>query len=288
MTQNTELGQQRRVELPQGAVRYFERGAGQPVVFIHGLLVNAELWRSVVPGVAEAGFRCIAPDWPLGSHETPMAPDADLTPPGQVELIARFLEALDLRDVTVVANDTGGALTQILMVRYPERIGRVVLTSCDSFERFFPPLFRFLPPLARVPGALRPLAAMLRLRFLQRLPVAFGWVSKRPIAADTMAHYLEPVWRDARIRRDLRKFLIGVHPRHTLAAARLLDGFSKPVLLAWASEDRLFPLSLARRLADVLPDSRIVEIADSYTLVPEDQPAELVRHIVEFANAMAD
>ena len=168
MGRSGALGQQNRIELPQGEVQYFERGAGKPVVFVHGLLVNAELWRSVLPGVAEAGFRCIAPDWPLGAHETPMAAGADLTPLGQASLIRDFLDALDLRDVTVVANDTGGALTQILMARHPDRVARVVLTPPDSFERFFPPMFRFLPALARVPGAMWLLAAALRPRITHR------------------------------------------------------------------------------------------------------------------------
>jgi pimeloyl-ACP methyl ester carboxylesterase len=279
------LGQEKRVRLPQGEVRYFERGAGKPVVFVHGLLVNAQLWRSVVPGVAEAGFRCIAPDWPLGSHGTPMAPDADLTPPGQAKLIADFLVALDLHEVTLVANDTGGALTQILMASHPERVARVVLTPSDSFERFFPPMFRFLPVLARVPGTMLVLAAALRIRSAHRLPMMFGWLSKRPIAPEAVAHYVDPAWRSVGIRRDLRKFLAGVHSRHTLAAAQSLRDFAKPVLLAWAPEDRLFPISLAHRLAERLPKATVVEIADSYTFIPEDQPAELVKHIVAF---MAD
>jgi pimeloyl-ACP methyl ester carboxylesterase len=288
MGRSTALGQEKRVRLPQGEVRYFERGSGEPVVFVHGLLVNAELWRSVVPGVAEAGFRCLAPDWPLGSHETPMAAGADLTPPGQAKLIADFLEQLDLREVTLVANDTGGALTQIVMASHPDRVARVVLTPSDCFEFFFPPMFRFLPPLARVPGAMLLLAAALRPRIARRLPMTFGLLAKRPIAPETMAAYLDPAWRSAGIRRDLRKFLVGVHRRHTMTAARGLRDFAKPVLLAWASEDRLFRISLAHRLADVLPRATVVEIRDSYTFVPEDQPAELVKHIIGFAGGVAD
>src|SRR5436309_462564 len=127
MNRSEGLGSQHQVTLPHGEIRYFERGSGRPVVFVHGVLTNAELWRNVVPGVAEAGFRCIAPDWPLGSHEIPMRPDADLTPTGVADLIAAFLEALDLRDVILVANDTGGALTQIMLSRHPDRVARVIL-----------------------------------------------------------------------------------------------------------------------------------------------------------------
>ncbi len=273
------LGVDRVVQLPAGPLRYWDRGEGSPVVFVHGLLVNADLWRHVLPVVAEAGHRCLAPDWPLGAHELPM-PAADLTPPGLAAMIASFLEELDLRDVTIVANDTGGALTQILLANHPERVGRVVLTPSDSFERFFPPVFAFLPWLARVPGAVTVLSQVLRLRALHRLPFTFGWVSKRPIPRAYVDSYLGPSRRDAAVRRDLARFLRGVHRRHTIAAAERLPAFGRPVLLAWAEEDRLFPLSLAHRLAEVLPNARLVAISDSYTFVPEDQPHVLAELIV--------
>jgi pimeloyl-ACP methyl ester carboxylesterase len=278
------LGESRELALDSGTLRYFESGPtdGPAVVLVHGLLVNADLWRHVVPGLVDAGFHTYAVDWPLGSHEHPM-PGADLTPPGVADLIAEFMDRLDLHDVAVVANDTGGALTQILMARHPERIGRVVLTPSDSFERFFPPMFALLPRLAKVPGGTWLLVQALRLRFVQRLPIGFGRLTKRPIPLETVDSYILPSRHDAAIRHDLRAFLRTVHNRHTLAAAEQLPAFTRPVLLAWAAEDRLFPTSLAERLADRLPDATIVPIADSLTFVPEDQPAELVRLVAEFA-----
>jgi pimeloyl-ACP methyl ester carboxylesterase len=212
-----------------------------------------------------------------------MRPQADLSPPGLATLIADFLVALDLTDVTVVANDTGGALVQVLMARHPERIGRVVLASCDSLEAFFPWPFHILPTLAAVPGSTWLLTQALRLRSLHRLPITFGWVAKRPLPRHITDSYLQPARRDPAIRRDLRRFLRAVHRRHTLAAARSFAGFDRPVLLAWAEEERLFPVSLARRLAEVLPDARLALIADSYTFLPEDRPAELAALVVEFA-----
>lgn len=268
------LGEEHVARVPGGSLRYWERGEGPPVVFVHGLLVNADLWRRVVPAVADAGYRCLAPDWPLGAHELPV-PHADLSPPGLAAMIAAFLEELGLSDATIVANDTGGALTQIVMAHHPERIGRVILTPSDSFERFFPPVFSFLPWVARVPGAVTVLSQVLRLRALHRLPFTFGWVSKRPLPREYVESYLGPSRRDAAVRRDLARFLRGVHRRHTLAAAEMLSEFDRPVLLAWAEEDRLFPLALAHRLAEVLPNARVVQIADSYTFVPEDQPEVL-------------
>jgi pimeloyl-ACP methyl ester carboxylesterase len=286
MARTDALGTVHEVELPAGRIRYRERGEGPPVVFVHGLLVNADLWRAVVPGVAGASFRCIAPDWPLGSHELAM-PRADLSPPGIAALIAAFLDRLDLSDVTIVANDTGGALTQILMAEHPERLGRVVLTPSDSLERFFPPVFASMPTVARIPGSLWLLAQLLRIRALHRLPIAFGWVAKRPVPREIADSYLEPSRRSKAVRDDLRRFLRGVHRRHTLAAARAFPTFTKPVLLAWAREDRLFPLELAHRLAGLLPQATVVAIDDSYTFVPEDQPERLTSLVIDFARAHA-
>ncbi|MCI3273629.1 alpha/beta fold hydrolase [Streptomyces cylindrosporus] len=287
MAHSEDLGVARTVHLPQGVIAYRERGDGPPVLFVHGLLVNADLWRHVVPAVANAGYRCLAPDWPLGSHEHPMNPRADLSPPALAALVADFLAALDLTDVTVVANDTGGALVQIMMARHPERIGRVVLTDCDSLERFFPPLFAYLPVLARLPGSGWLIAQFLRPRMLRRLPFAFGLLSKAPIPAEVMDSYLRPARRHAGVRRDLRRFLTGVHCRHTLAAAESFPSFDRPVLLAWAEDDRLFPLSLAHRLAALLPHARLAPVADSRTFMPEDQPAALADLIAAFAQTPA-
>jgi pimeloyl-ACP methyl ester carboxylesterase len=276
------LGDRHTVELPGGTVEYRERGSGAPVVFVHGLLVNADLWRNVVPLVADAGFRCLAPDWPLGAHRLPMPPAADLSPPGVARLIADFLDALDLTDVTVVANDTGGALTQLLMVAHPERIGRVVLTPCDAFEAFFPPGFAMLPRAAAVPGFVRLMALAFQVPSVRRR--MFAATARHGSPADVLASYARPC-RDAGVRRDLRRFLRGVHRRYTLAAAERLPGFTRPVLLVGADGDRIFPAELARRLAGVLPDARQVTVADSYTFVPEDQPAELAGLVVEFVRA---
>lgn len=283
MAISEELGTAKSVWLSRAKIDYRERGEGPPVVFVHGLLVNADLWRKVVPAVAEAGNRCIAPDWPLGSHSTAV-PGVDLSPPGLAGMIGEFLDTLDLREVTIVANDTGGALVQLLMAQRPERIARVVLTPSDCFECFFPPLFQPLTKLARVPGALWLLVQAARLRAVQRSPLAFGWVTKRPVDKEIVASYIKPS-RRLDIRDDLRRLLLTVHNRYTLAAAEKLGEFDRPVLLAWAEEDKLFPISLAERLAATLPNASLTAVADSYTFIPEDQPAKLAELITWFIAA---
>ncbi|MGK4595684.1 alpha/beta fold hydrolase [Amycolatopsis sp. w19] len=285
MTTYDLLGETRDVDLGDARIRYRDRGEGPPVVFVHGLLTNGLLWRKVAPAVADVGFRCLTPDWPLGSHEIPV-PRADLSPPGVAALIARFLEALDLTDVTVVANDTGGALTQLLMTTRPERVGRVVLTPSDSFERFLPPLFAGLSPLARIPGGVGLVTAALRWRWLLKT-TDFLWLAKHPVPGHILDAYLLPSRRSAEIRDDLRRFMASVDNRYTLTAAERLPAFTKPVLLAWAPEDRHFPLWLGRKLAGVLPNAELETIEDSYAFVPEDQPERLSGMMVEFLRAHA-
>jgi pimeloyl-ACP methyl ester carboxylesterase len=280
----SELGRTHEVDVPGGRIRYHDTGTGPPVVFVHGLLVNADLWRKVVPTIAAAGYRCISPDWPLGSHEIPV-PAADLTPTGVADLIADFLVELDLTDVTVVANDTGGALTQVLLTRRPDRIGRVVLTSCDAYEAFFPPVFAVLPKLARIPGSLRPLMEVMRIRAFQRLPIGFGWVAKRPIPPEIADSYLLPSRNSGAIRKDLRRFLKTVHRRYTLEAAAHFSSIEIPVLVAWAREDKLF--KYGERLAADLPNSTLKFIDDSYTFLSEDQPELLSETILEFTRLHA-
>jgi pimeloyl-ACP methyl ester carboxylesterase len=267
------------VELPQGTIRYRESGSGEPIVFMHGLLVNGLLWRKVVP-LLEADFRCIVPDLPLGSHPEPMNPDADLSPPGLAAIVDRFIGALGLDRVTLVANDTGGAIAQITAANHPERIGRLVLTNCDAFENFLPPAFRPLQWTARVPGLLTLALQGMRFDLLRRRsPMAFGWLIKHDLKGAPLEEWMRPFLSSREIRRDTVKVLRGIHPRYTLEAAERLRSAERPTLIAWAEEDRFFKLSFAERLADAIPGARLERIPDSYTFVSEDQPERLAELI---------
>ena len=270
------------IKLPQGTIRYRESGEGPPIVFVHGLLVDGRLWRKVTP-LLEERFRCIVPDLPLGSHVTPMKPDADLSPPGLARVIAGFMQALELRDVTLVANDTGGAISQITAANHPKRIGRLVLTNCDAFENFLPPAFRPLQWAAKVPGMLTGMMEGMRFAPMRRLPIAFGWLIKKDFAAAPTREWVDPFLSDRAIRRDTIKVLKGIDPRYTMEAAEKLRTFDRPTLLAWAVEDRFFKLSYAERLANTIQGARLERIDDSYTFVSEDQPEQLAKLIAEFA-----
>lgn len=269
------------VHLGPGPIHYRQLGDGEPVVFVHGLLVNGLLWRKVVPLLADR-FRCIVPDFPLGSHSAPMAMDADLTPPGLAKIVADFVAALELDRVTLVANDTGGAISQIVATRHPQRIGRLVLTSCDMFDNFLPAMFQPLQWAAHIPGSIFLISQAMRWRAMQRSPMAFGWLAKHGVEPAVAAEYLSGILSSPAIRRDVHKVLKGISTRYTMEAAEALRRFDRPALLAWAREDRFFPVEHAQRMADILPQGRLELIDDSYTFVSEDQPQRLAEVIGEF------
>lgn len=274
---------QRDIRLKQGTIHYRETGPadGPPVVFVHGLLVNGALWRKVVPEL-DGELRCIVPDWPLGSHEIALERGADRTPAGMADLIADFIAALDLEDVTLVANDTGGALSQIMVTRRPERIGRLVLTPCDAFDNFLPKMFRPLQHVAKIPGALLALSQPSRLPAVRR-PI-YGVLTKESVPDEITAAWALPPLRDSGVRRDVLGLLKTIHPRYTLDAAAKLSAFDRPVLIAWGPEDRFFPFEHAERLAAILPDARVERVDGARTFISEDQPVRLAGLIRDFVS----
>jgi pimeloyl-ACP methyl ester carboxylesterase len=267
--------------LPQGTIRYRDTGDGPPVVFVHGLLVDATLWRKVIP-LLEGQLRCIAPDLPLGSHRVALAREGDATPHGVAALVGDLLAALDLHDVTLVGNDTGGAISQLVALDHGERVGRLVLTNCDCFEVFPPKAFAPMVQAARVPGAL--LAAMqpMRVAAARRRPQAYGALA-RDIPDDVTAAWIEPFLADAGVRRDTQRFLRGIDKAITIDAAVRLTSLKIPSLVAWGQDDPFFTPELGRRLAAVLPGARYEPIAGARTFVAEDAPEALADLIRAFA-----
>jgi pimeloyl-ACP methyl ester carboxylesterase len=274
-----DLSDAKRLELPQGPISYREAGSGEPIVFVHGFLVDGRLWDGTAQRLA-SGHRCLVPDWPLGAHRAAMNADADLSPPGIADLIADFLEALDLEDVTIVGNDSGGAMSQVLVTRRPERIGRLVLTNCDTHENFPPGVFKLMPPLAKLPGAMTAMGLPFRIGPLRR--AAFAPFAKTRIPAELTASWMKPSQSDRGVARDTAKFTAGMNKRHTLEAAERLASLDRPVLLAWAPGDRFFPISYAQRLAATIPDATLETIEDAKTFVALDRPERLAELISGF------
>jgi pimeloyl-ACP methyl ester carboxylesterase len=274
------------VDLPSGTLHYHQAGSGPPIVFLHGYLMGANLWGPVVH-LLNHEFRCIGPELPLGAHPTPMAPDADLTTTGLGRLVADFLAALDLHQVILVGNDSGGAIAQVVAARHPQRLGGLVLTSCDAFNNHPPRLFRPLIGAART-GALTPLLASLKLRPVRSLPSAYGWLSHRPPPHELIDGWLANYLADTGVRRDTRRLLAALGDDAFMGQiAAELAGFTKPALLAWAADDKFFPLAHAQRLAAILPHARLALIQASRTWVMRDQPQRTAQLIGQFTHRTA-
>ena len=272
-----------RTMLAAGPIHYREAGNGPAIVFVHGALANGRLWTETASRLA-AAHRCIVPDWPMGSHPEAMNPGADVSPRGVAAIVADFLAALDLDDVTLVGNDSGGAVCQMLVTERPERIGRLVLTNCDCFDKFPPPAFKGMVLTARTPGGFRLLVQALRLRRLRRSQLAFGMLTVSEAGDDLLRSFTEPALHDAGVLRDGREFVAGMRPADTRAAAAKLPALTIPALIAWGTVDRFFTLADGRRLAATIPESRMVEIADASTFVSLDKPGELADAIAEFVS----
>jgi pimeloyl-ACP methyl ester carboxylesterase len=272
------------VELSAGVLEYDDtRGDLPVVVLLNGLFIGRSVWRSVVADL-RSDHRCLPLELPLGAHRRAMRDGADLSGRGLAGLVAEFLDHLDLWDVTLVGCDWGGAQ---LLVKYgmDERVGRLVLLPQESFDNFPPGLPAKTAWLSsKVPGALAVALQQMRIRPIRRLPLNFGLMSKRPVPNTVMDAWLQSAMGSSRIRRDVLTYLRATRKGEYVEAAEKLRGFDRPALVIWATEDRLMKPGYGKRLAQCLPDGRLVEVADSYTLIPEDQPercAQLIRTFIE-------
>jgi len=276
-----------RLSLLDGTIEYEDTGGRGPIlVFVHGLIMDSSAWRNVVAHLG-ADHRCVTPTLPLGAHRAPMRPEADLSLRGLVNILAEFIERLDLKDVTLIMNDWGGPL--LLAADRHEPVRRLVVTSCEAFDNIPPGLpGRFAAISALLPGGIYLAAQSLRVSALRQMPFTFGWMAKRLPPSEIFDRWTLGCLTDRGVRRDLRKYSLNPNLRSELrSATERLRAFDRPTLIVWASEDRVMPLNHGRQLASIIPNARLVELTDSYTLIPEDQPAELARLVRQFMNESA-
>jgi pimeloyl-ACP methyl ester carboxylesterase len=270
------------VDLPQGTMHYDEAGSGAPIVLLHGYLMGANLWDPVIR-LLEGEFRCLSPELPFGAHPAPMRPDADLTTAGVGHLVGAFLDILDLQQVILVGNDSGGAIAQVVAAGHPERLGGLVLASCDAFDNHPPKLFRPLIRAARL-SLLTPLLAALKFRPVRSLPSAYGWLTHQEMPHELIDGWIANYLADMGVRRDTRRLIAALGDDAFMDQITAeLAGFTKPVLLIWAADDKFFPLEHAGRLAGIVPDARLELIEGSRTWVMRDQPGLTADLIDRFA-----
>jgi pimeloyl-ACP methyl ester carboxylesterase len=266
------------IELPHGVVNYRVAGpadsAAPPVLFVHPFLMDGSLWAGVADLLAARGIRSYAPDWPLGAHRSPMKPGTDQSPRGVARQILLFIEALDLRDVTLVGGDTGGALCQFLLDTDARRIGRVILTNCDAFDTF--PPFPFNVMFFLLKGGMRMKLNLqpMRWRAFRHSPLGLGLLANKLDPAQTWA-WIEPSLRDKAIRMDAVNFLKAAKRQDLLDVSTRLSRFAGPVTIVWGSADRAFTTKLGRRLQRAFSNAHFVEVPKARTLVSLDAPGQL-------------
>jgi pimeloyl-ACP methyl ester carboxylesterase len=275
------------IDLPHGIVSYRVAGpegsTSPPVVFVHGVLADGALWSGVADLLAERGVRSYAPDWPLGAHRMALRPDADQSPRGVAKQILAFLDELDLTAVTLVGNDTGGALCQFVVDSDAPRIGRVVLTNCDGFDVFPPAAFKPVFALLRSERRMKFLAGQMKPRWVRHSWLGYGLLAKN-LPADLTRSWIEPACTDPGVRRDAVRFLRAVKPRELLDVSTRLRGFEGPVSIVWGAGDHAFTTKLGRRLQQAFTDATFVPVPKSRTFVSLDAPEALADEIVAIAS----
>jgi pimeloyl-ACP methyl ester carboxylesterase len=267
-----------QVTLQDATIEYRVLGpddsAHPPVLFIHGILVDHTLWMTAAEELARNGFRCILPDLPLGSHRIPVDGSIALTPLIVAEMIHEFIGALDLRDVTLVGNDTGGGLCQLLVDAHPDDVGRLVLTNCDAFEKFPPFPFNAVFATMRGPRSIGLLSKLMKVAALRRSPLGYGLLMQTDDALTVS--WVMPMSTDPRIAANLATLLRGVAAMDLTDVATRLPRFAKPVTIVWGMADRCFTPALGRRLAALFSNVEWVEVPGARTFVALDAPSAVV------------
>jgi len=278
MTSTTERldASRGQVQTRSGPASYVDTGGpGRPALFIHGLGTSSYLWRHVI-GQLDGERRCVAPDLPLHGR-TPAAADQDFSLPGLARFVADFCEALELTDVDLVGNDTGGAICQAFAAGHPERLHTLTLTNCEAHDNMPPKLLLPAVLLAHM-GLAAPIQAWLTrdIGRGRKLVYGSGYQDVTKLPEDIARAWLEPMHASRESARQNQRLLTSLHARDLLAIEPALARLQVPTLIVWGTGDKFFRRKWAYWLRDTIPGAtEVVEIEGARLFFPDERASEL-------------
>src|SRR5215467_7410768 len=272
----------KQVKTPSGTIAYAEQGQGPVALFVHGVLLNGHLWRHQLAQLSDIR-RCIALDL-LAHGDTEIAPDQDVSVTANAKMVKEFLDALQIDQVDLVGNDSGGGISQIFAALYPERVRTLTLTDCDAHDNWPPEAFKPFLVMAANGGLRGTLTAMLSDKNVYRSPQALGppYEHQERLSDESIEQYLRPFLRSEQRLRDLQRFLAAFDNHHTLAIEDRLKMLKAPTLIVWGTDDVYFDVKWSRWLADTIPGTRRrVELKDARIFFPEERWQEFNQELRE-------
>jgi pimeloyl-ACP methyl ester carboxylesterase len=263
------------VATPSGRIAYAEAGAGPVALFVHGVLLNGHLWRHQLAGLADLR-RCIAPDL-LAHGDTEIASDQDVSVTANAKMLVEFLDALNIGEVDLVGNDSGGGIAQIFAAQNPSRVRSLTLTDCDAHDNWPPVAFKPFLTMAAAGGLRGALDTMLADKNFYRSAQALGPAYEHPekLTDEAIETYLRPLVRSEQRTRDFQRFLADFDCKHTLAVEAGLPNLMAPTLIVWGTDDVYFDTKWSRWLAETIPGTRKrVELDGARIFFPEERAGE--------------
>jgi len=288
MGKNESSPTQHSVQTASGRISYTEQGAGPVALFVHGVLLNGHLWRHQLSQLADIR-RSIAVDL-LAHGDTEIAPDQDVSVTANAKMLEEFLDALNIGQVDLVGNDSGGGIAQIFAALCPERVRSLTLTDCDTHDNWPPEAFKPFLAMAAGGGLRGTLDAMLADKSIYRSPQALGPAYEHPerLSDDSIDTYLRPLVRTEQRTRDLQRFLAAFDNTHTLAIEGRLKTLKAPTLIVWGTDDVYFDVKWSQWLADTIPGARRVEFEGARIFFPEERWAAFNKELAAHWQACND
>jgi pimeloyl-ACP methyl ester carboxylesterase len=268
------------VTTTEGEISYIHTGDGPTALFVHGIATGALFWENVIREIG-GSRRCIALDLPLHG-ETPARADQDFSIGGLADVVEAFCQSLDLTEIDLVANDTGGAVAQVFAARHPERLRTFTLTNCDTHDNVPPEAFKPTVELAKS-GAVAPMAPALLADLVTARTTVFGPGYEDPefLDLETVRAFLEPVGGTPERARQFEQLIAGLEPTDLLAAEPALAQLTVPTLIVWGTADEFFELRWAYWLRDTIPGTtEVVEIAGAKLFFPNERARDLAPHLL--------